>query len=647
MNTDLYERALSRGFLALKKMQLRSGGFESITFGKDCEEIIRHTAFYPGLIALALSASNDKRKDSILRKCGGFLRMQKSAAWTFNYWNRTLKDSTMGNYPDDLDDTSVCLSALFKINKNAVTEKTLASFVNILIALEEKPGGPYNTWILGDYRGTHWHDIDIAVNANIGGFLHSQNITLDGLNEYLEEEIKNNRFNSKYYHKKVSVIYFLSKWYLGKYAQKLLGILEKGILKEYKDADALDLAQAISSWIRLGGDVNSIKKQLIHLLKIQNQDGTWSWSDFFIEEVKSDQNLYSGCAAFSSACAIEAMSLYQNALAEIPLERERVRKQSLTESVHDAARKRFSDSPKPIRAQLDLFIFKLSASDIHREISLLPFFAWDSLNSRQKSRIKKTEILNLCEANLLGWIAYTVYDAVIDGETKEQFLPLANICIREVIFIYQEFFDKKGFQSVTRILNAIDHANLWEKMNCRFEIKESHFEIPELLPDYKRLGHLANKSLGHALGPIAIMLKFGKKKSAEQIEGFFLEYLIARQMNDDAHDWTSDLREGFVNPAGAILLSEFRKKFPKRKILDLAENSTDVADLQKAFWDSTIERTSAEILRHTKRARAILKKIPIFSNTNYLETLLASLNSSANKAITERNKTKEFLEAYK
>jgi hypothetical protein len=582
-----------------------------------------------------------------------FLLSQKSPSSTFNYWDRKAKDETTRNYPDDLDDTSVCLSALAKIDAKNIDEKTLVSFVNTLIALEEKPGGPYNTWILGDYKNTHWHDIDIAVNANIANFLHSQNITIETLNEFLDrkiKEIKNTKstFVSNYYHKNISVIYFLSKSYRGIYIKKLLNILERDFLnpEKFKKQNAQDLAQGISSFIRLGGDLEFVEKPLAFLIKNQNADGTFPWSEFFVEEIKNGEVFYSGCEAFSTACAIEAMELYNHRLEQIPLEQEKLRLEKFSKKIQGFCEKRFSTSPKEMHMQFSAFVSKLAASDTHHEISLLPYFYFDGLKQRFKKKITRREIFKLCEANLFGWVAYTIYDAVIDGEKKEGLIPLANICMREVVSTYREFLGKKDFEVAKKILDEIEHANLREHNTCRFPIIESKFEIPKILPDYKNLKHLAFKSLGHALGPISLSTKIDGKKSTLLLEQFFMNYLIARQFNDDAHDWLGDLREGFVNPAAKILLVEFKKTFPDKKILDLSENSNDVVELQKMFWDSTVEKTSREILVHAKRAKKIARNIPELASTQYLDSLLVRLESSAKSAISERDKTRKFLNAY-
>ncbi len=87
-----------------------------------------------------------------------------------------------------------------------------------------------------------------------------------------------------------------------------------------------------------------------------------------------------------------------------------------------------------------------------------------------------------------------------------------------------------------KIMDAIDAANLWELQHCRVSIKNGTFAIPPELP-FLSLDALADRSLGHALPAVGVLLAMGYAPDSAEIKtliSFFRNYLIARQLHDDA-----------------------------------------------------------------------------------------------------------------
>ena len=229
------DHVIDRGVFAINNLQLPDGSFSDVNF-------------YTGLILLSLSEINHSDISKIQNPAQEFLMSQHSPSYTYNYWKSPRTPLTKKIYPDDLDDTSICLSALSLIDESFVDEEVLFSFVTTLIQAEEQPGGPYNTWIMPDYKNTNWYDIDLGVNINIGYFLSLQKIHLTNLVSFIETRIKHDDFSSKYYHKKISLIYFLSRWYRGELVEHLKTVLLTEFLSNPTVHSSQDIAQVVSAY---------------------------------------------------------------------------------------------------------------------------------------------------------------------------------------------------------------------------------------------------------------------------------------------------------------------------------------------------------------------------------------------------------------
>jgi hypothetical protein len=237
-------------------------------------------------------------------------------------------------------------------------------------------------------------------------------------------------------------------------------------------------------------------------------------------------------------------------------------------------------------------------------------------------------------ANLYGWMAYTIYDDVLDGDKDEQKtrlrLSAANFFLRELTAYYVRLeSDIPGIgEYFHRVLDGIDNANAEEQLRAG--------EIP--------IERLAERSLGHALPAIAVLRAAGvanaaiNKESVETILSFFRNYLIARQLHDDAHDWNEDLARGRVNSAGALLISMY------------SSGERDyVAGLKKFFWHEVIPVIVDDIKKYLNNARAdliILYSQGIIKDPMPFEEWLIRLETAAECASSERDEVEKFIAAY-
>jgi hypothetical protein len=199
------------------------------------------------------------------------------------------------------------------------------------------------------------------------------------------------------------------------------------------------------------------------------------------------------------------------------------------------------------------------------------------------------------------------------------------VCLRELALIYNSILPKTDFTDVfNKTMDEIDAANYWEIVNCYDDKK---------LPNYNDYSQLAKKSLGHALGPIAILYSLGFNKDSPEVKNvwiFFKHYLIARQLNDDAHDWEDDLKKGFINP---VVVEIFKRTANKKKFKEI-------------FWKEVLIEVSNIILKNINKARKNIIKIKLIEKPELILSILENPDQSAKKAIKEQTETMKFISEY-
>ena len=220
-------------------------------------------------------------------------------------------------------------------------------------------------------------------------------------------------------------------------------------------------------------------------------------------------------------------------------------------------------------------------------------------------------------ANLYGWMAYGIYDDALDGEDRDgggcgrgpSLLPCANFFLRALTEIYGSLDARTpGAKALFgHTMDRIDEANAWEQSHCRVDVNNIlHIALPSF-GDYQML---ADRSIGHGIGPLAELLYAGyppHSKEHESVDRFFRHYLIARQLHDDAHDWADDLLRGRMNSIGALVLRHHGEKYPggakAKPPAAIIRTTSTIPDLKKIFWEEVIDDVSAMIRFHVAAAR--------------------------------------------
>lgn len=592
--------------------------------------------FYASLILCALEHCEDEKAVSIKSRGSAFLLREKNPDWSFRYWQKDSAQASEIPYPSDLDDTFAALKALSICRPETLTEKSWHAIVALLLENEQAPGGPYQTWCLPD-RSAAWHDVDIVVNSSIASFLLRFDIFLPGLQDFFDAAIASGDLRSKYYHDDITILHFLSKAYCGSNSSAL-----KNLLLQLNDhgvwSSPFSTALAVTALLFLGEPADSLHPAIEYILASET-NGTWPDEPFFIESRQANTLIYSTCSAYVSACCIEALGAYERALLKNSSDHGKISsdEKAFVARVTSECKQRLSGSSSLIRAQLDRALHMLAAKDPRSEVMLLSYKLFQHGATQHKD---KSLSCRLAAATTLGWIGYTVIDKTLDGEKTIEQLPFAIKCIRESANMFQSIAGDR--KAVTQdIFDDIENAVLWEHGQCSLAKNGTALMLPKILPSYGNYAVLAEKSLGFALPAIVFCYQHGDHVQAKIFEQFFRHYLIARQLNDDAHDWLEDLQNGFLNSISIDIVAQWQCLKNTQEIN--IEKEEDI--LQALFWETGIDAACADIARHCRKARAALRHITVLADTDFLKAMIAPLEQSATRAISERDKARAFLAA--
>lgn len=637
------KQAIAQGVHYISEQQLANGGFDSFSsssLARFKPDVRYQTNFVPALILSALHDVDGQAAQAIRHNAAEYLVKQANPNWSFNYWSKNSEKYTSQPYPDDLDDTFCVLSSLYLHDPKLVDETVLVPVTKLLVATEMEVGGPYRTWLVPPSADKVWHDIDLAVNGNINYFLTLVSKPLPKVTTWIDQKITSEALTSPYYPSAYPLAYYLARGYSGSQHESLQNIAIK-LTKEAQSS--LQIALSLSTLLRLqagSGHAKLVEK----LLGQQATDGSWPADAFCQDPSIAGKAYYNGAASLTTAFVIEALTLYQQGLhttaAETSAETYKVfslavRKQLTTELSHID-----SDLAQQTSQSLQTLADSKNGAEI---ISLAPAF---NASLQQPLADSKTQnfLAQLSAANLYGWLAYTIYDDILDGEGQPLLLPTANFAHRRSLRAFTEALpNEQAFQSLVReVFDSIDTANSWELSHCRFNVNNKHIVIDEL-PDYDDLSKLAERSLGHTLAPLAIAIASGvktKSKAFTNLSGVLKHYLIVRQLNDDVHDWQDDLQRGQISYVVAKILNDLGIHSGNYQLTNLLDKA------RKQFWYATLPVLCHEMQNHIELSREALKASKLCKEPNSIEQLLDKLEASVNEALQSQQQGLRFLQHY-
>lgn len=332
-----------------------------------------------------------------------------------------------------------------------------------------------------------------------------------------------------------------------------------------------------------------------------------------------------------------ALKRYQTARDQAPPKRTQQLKQHAS---YRRAAKTLAALGEPIKTQALQFLARIEAADTTHEIAAISEFTQRALSD---TSISPATLHTLGEANVHSWIAYSIYDHILDKEADPSLLPAANVCMRFALERYKQSLSASHPLQllITHYFDQVDTTSAWEVTACRFNIRDGSIHIGTL-PDYEQYEALAWRSCIHILGPqiVASFAPSMSREDGEHLATGLHHYLIARQLGDDIHDWREDLTAGRISAVVALLLTR----------QNVAENSThDLASLVTSIQEDFLLAGAAEvsnlILHHTDRALSEL--IAAGCNpSSELINLAHRLEQMATESINHQRRFVNFHHAY-
>jgi hypothetical protein len=652
-----FQTIITRAIEHIRDQQSPDGSFANLSsffIDNFSNALPRHTTFFTANILACLQHVPDQTAD-IQKLAVQFLLKEKSVRWTFNYWaDRMGKqgDASYPKYPDDLDDTFAALTALVQYDAAIVDGHVFAAIAKLLISREVKEGGPYRTWLVTDDAPSVWQDVDPVVNSTIGYFLSLIGVQLPQLEHFIDAAVRDGSLSSPYYPGMIHVGYFLSRFYKDRGAAgtriKLAHIILAHIAQNRgKDTTALEQAMAMLALINLG-HANDIPPRAADLLAARVEHEGFLPYAFCIDPAREGKQCHAGASALTAAFCAEALARYSVASREQHSHPDRDIQMPTT---HDHIRNLARASCGTLGPRLRTIAFARIADMADEKITTLAY-EFRKILYKHGDLVPLDIVEQLSLANLYGWIAYTIHDDALDGEIDPSLLPCANFFLRMLTETYG-ILDARipGVRSMfDDTMDCVDEANTWEQKFCRIaaHADTSGGTLPRELPQFGDHQTLADRSIGHAMGPLAELLLAGYARSSEEYtmaESFFRHYLIARQLHDDAHDWADDLHRRRVNSVGTLVLRRFREQYPEKA--EKAVIDEIAPELQKIFWRETIDSVTGAIDFHIAEARRARNQSRILTNTDFIEDELRILETGARRAIKERNDAIVFLDDYR
>lgn len=497
------------------------------------------------------------------------------------------------------------LVALWKHNPKRISGDHLASAVQRLVKNEVAVGGPYYS------QGI----IATPANAQIAAFMRLVAAPLPNVDAFLADVVAAKRFGDTEL-PIPHLLYLLAS----AHADPHLG---QYVARHWQDNNwQTPTRMAVALTILRGvAPTNQLDRALATLCAWQLHSGLWQ-----------AEPPYSSFSA--TALIIEVLTKYQPSPSQgAPSDIKRRQ-----HAIALAARKMFRACDEPLRSSAFAAIKHMCSADKNFEITLLPQFFADALTSHQLLSDNQRTTLGL--ASLYVWIAYTIYDDFLDGEAQPAKLPVANVAMRASLDCFRTILPNQNrFQRyVAQIFTAMDETNAWEVEHCRFTVEAGKVAIAKL-PNYGGCGVLATRSFAHALAPIAVLARQSPDKAqvyASRVEPAFRHYLIARQLNDDLHDWLKDMQAGQASYVVTAVLRDLHIK-PGTYTL-----SALVPAMQKRFRKTTMLRVCQRILRHTNLSKQAFIKSHLLQTTNNVYTLLDELEKSVQLSMDTHSKSQAF-----
>ena len=369
---------------------------------------------------------------------------------------------------------------------------------------------------------------------------------------------------------------------------------------------------------RLPDTLGSLLSKATNLTELQNPDGSWGVGQSCVLQTSL---VVRELLESSSSPDTFSLSAEQNAVA-----------------IYGKAREQITLLPVELRESAGAALENVRQADRGHEIVLISWFFSLSWNHNELGR---SRIAQYGLANLWLWVSYTIYDDILDQEDMTQLLPLANVMHRLSLDTYRKIAlsDTHWQTTVLESFNCMDSANSWELERCRFRVTTKTIQIADL-PDYGSKKVLARRAQGHIIGPLLELRGSGLSHLRQlAVKQGLDQYLIARQLNDDVHDWKQDFQKGHISFVVAYLLKSVNIEPKSYSLKELT------AQLETHFWHKGFSEICRMILASCKDARRLLAEDALITDGPFIQ-LIASIEKSVQDSRRLYKNQRQFFSYY-
>lgn len=291
----------------------------------------------------------------------------------------------------------------------------------------------------------------------------------------------------------------------------------------------------------------------------------------------------------------------------------------------------------PLRRKASRMYERIVKVDHAGEISRIAELFGESLHVRPSCNY-----VTLGAANLLTWIAYSIYDDFFDDEGEPGMLPAANAAHRDAFMLYTQQEPPDFRSDCSTLFRGMDEANAWELSACRFAVSDGIITIGTL-PRYGYNTILAKRAAGHIIGPLIVMKHANQTEyGVERARSALYDYLIARQFNDDLHDWVEDVTRGHISPVVAYLINHSDIQNGKQPLESCIEA------MRTTFWRTGLVELSNTALHSIKRAQSRLITSGLMNDdAPFIKEILQPIHLSLEKGLRHHARDRDFYEAYR
>lgn len=420
-------------------------------------------------------------------------------------------------YPNDLDDTIIAATISLKTNRLQKTT-VIAEIIRNLIAVEVNPGGPYRTWFTNEDDPKWGQDVDFIVNYRVQNFLHQLDIHLPNLTSWLNKQA-NKQITSPYYtvfENNLVRSAVLNTWQWQK--------LQPNNPYEI----ALLIITALQHNKHTPREIYSYYRRLVDLpidaLKAEPA---------FLDQVKKCKQKWAGSVLLTQSACLSAISLFQQRLID---DNTLLTKQSIEKNINTKLRKTIIFAPE-LSSLVEKKLTKLSSID---NSPALHYISEQLVQHAQQDKNHAASI-HVAVATILGWIAYTNHDEYIDSQDRNDNRHMV-IASRLLTILSQEVFLKccKALPSECRHAAESFINTVFLKMEASYFFDSS--SKPSDTPMQGWENHIYQRGAGLLIAPILLHLFEHPNADLTLLQKVGKLLVIARQLLDDIHDFSSDLK---------------------------------------------------------------------------------------------------------